>query len=225
MTVVRPELLAKRTSAALIALLAAFWPFTVLAPTPARAVYEGRSAAVVTTEPEYQGVHAIVDLPASQHVKNRAARNLGCCVFASMDMDARWHNFRPLIGVIDKIEIGGGWPEKVDDVIRQNAPGFHDYVQYSGPADPSILDQAMAEGRGACVTYGYSERYAPLDKIQHMVLLIHLDQELACILDNNFPGTYEWMSREEFLYRWKYPNPEAWAYVFLLPGPPPSPSN
>ncbi len=184
--------------------------------------YEGRSEATVTEVPEFKGTGTTADLPTSQHVKNRAAAGLGCCVFASMDMAARCQNVRPLIGVIDKIKVGGGWPEKVDSVIKENAPGFSEYVQYSGK-DPGILDQAMAEGRPCCVTYGYSERYR--SSIQHMVLLVHLDQNLACIIDNNFPGTYEWMSRDEFLYRWVHPNREGWAYVFLVPGPPPAPSN
>jgi hypothetical protein len=189
--------------------------------TYSAAPYEGRSQAVVTNEPAYQGVEVINDLPRSQHVKNRAAAGLGCCVFAAMDMDARYHNVRELVGVIDKISVGGGWPEKVDRVIKEYAPGL-EYVQYTG-TDPAILDQAMAEGRPCCVTYGYGERYH--SSIQHMVLLVHLDGNLACIIDNNFPGTWEWMPRDEFLYRWVHPNRSAWAYAFLVPGPPPPPSN
>jgi hypothetical protein len=74
------------------------------------------------------------------------------------------------------------------------------------------------------VTYGYGERYR-MQTIAHMVNLVHLDQKWAAILDNNFPGTYEWMPREEFLKRWAHPGGQGWAYVMLAPPPPPVPHN
>lgn len=172
----------------------------------------------------HMGVELQVDLPFSQHVKNFGAPkdNMGLCVFATMDMDARWHNERRLIGIINKLDKGGGWPAKVDAVIKEHAPDLK-YVQYEG-TDPSILDKALSEGRPAGVTYGYGERYQ-METIAHMVLLVHLDSKWAAILDNNFPGTYEWMPREEFLKRWVHPSKEGWAYVFLGAIPPPIPKN
>jgi hypothetical protein len=82
----------------------------------------------------------------------------------------------------------------------------------------------MRDGALPCVTYGYGERYGS-GTIYHMVALLHLDDSLACVLDDNFPGTYEWMSRAEFLKRWKHPSGSGWAVVLLLPPPPPVPSN
>ncbi len=174
--------------------------------------------------PTFEGTELAVDLPVSQHVKNFGAPKdgKGLCVFASMTMAARWHNLAALSDIIHKLDKGGGWPEKVDQVIKQYAPGVK-YVQYEG-TDPAIMDKAIADGIPACVTYGYGERYG-MQTIYHMVLLVHLDKKNAAILDNNFPGTYEWMSREEFLKRWVHPTGKGWALVMLEPPPPPIPHN
>jgi hypothetical protein len=180
-----------------------------------------RDKAVVDG-PVHDNVEVICDLPATQHVKNFGAPKdgKGLCVFASMSMLARWHHVLPLTDVINKVQEGGGWPEKVDGVLKQYSPGTK-YIQYEG-TDAAILDEAFAERRAACVTYGYGERYNN-QTIYHMVLLVHFDKDLACIVDNNFPGTYEWMSRKEFLRRWKHPDGKGWAYTFLVPPPPPIP--
>ena len=216
--------------------LAVLLVFVLLVPiSGSTADYEewyGDSATV--GGPSKDGVEIQIDLPASQHVRNfgAPANGLGLCVFASMTMDAHWHNVRELSDLMywdengkphSKIRRGGGWPDKVDQVIKQYAPDLK-YVQYQG-TDLAILDKALSEGRPACVTYGFGERYRPLRTIHHMVLLVHLDSTTAVILDNNFPGTYEWMSREEFKRRWVHPGGQGWAYVMLAPPPPPVPHN
>lgn len=172
--------------------------------------------------PTHNGVEVSVDLPTQQHVKNigAPADGKGLCVFASIDMAARWHNMPELIDVLHKVREGGGWPEKVDAIMKELAPE-RKYLQYEG-TDPAILDNAMSIRAPACVTYGTGERY-DMQTIYHMVLLVHLDQKTACIVDNNFPGTFEWMSRDDFLERWKHPSGHGWAIVFLAPPPPPIP--
>ena len=184
---------------------------------------QGNSAAVVDG-PAHEGAEIQIDLPVDQHVKNFGAPSdgKGLCVFASMTMDARWHHVRELSDVIHEIKDGGGWPEKVDEVFKKYAPDLK-YVQYEG-TDPAILDKALAEGRAACVTYGYGERYS-MQTIYHMVLLVHMDTKWAVVLDNNFPGTYEWMARDEFLKRWVHPSGKGWAYAMIAPPPPPVPHN
>lgn len=203
--------------------------FAVIASTPIEKrfalgdVVYGADGAVVDGE-IHDGVEIQVDLPVKQHIRNFGAPKdgLGLCVFASMTHAARWHNARPLFDVIHKLEKGGGWPGKVDEVFKQYAPDVK-YVQYEG-TNPSILDKALADGHMACVTYGYAERYK-MATIYHMVNLVHLDEKVAVVLDNNFPGTYEWMSRAEFLKRWAHPSGKGWAYIILAPPPPPTPRN
>lgn len=177
--------------------------------------------------PVHEGHRVQVDLPEDEHVKNFGAPkppHAGLCVFATMDMMARWHHVAELIGIIHKLQEGGGWPEKVDQVVKHFAPSLK-YIQYEGTS-PEILDKAMARRIAVGVTFGFSDRYKGpdgrvLEYIYHMVLLVYMDEKRACILDNNFPGTYEWMARAEFLRRWAHPTGKGWAYLFLVPPPPP----
>jgi hypothetical protein len=192
--------------------------------TGSRRDYRSESESAVVDGPVHAGIEIQVDLPADQHVRNFGAPKdgKGLCVFASMSMAARWHHVRALESIINQVQEGGGWPEKVTKIVSEHAPGL-DVVQYEG-TDPAILDKALAEDRPACVTYGYGERYK-MDTIYHMVMLVYLDSKNAAILDNNFPGTYEWMSRDEFLRRWVHPGGKGWAYVMLAAPPPPPPHN
>jgi hypothetical protein len=56
--------------------------------------------------------------------------------------------------------------------------------------------------------------------VYHMVSLAHLDATRAAIIDNNRPGAWLWMSRADFLSRWRGSN-GGWAVVLLAPPPPP----
>lgn len=183
-----------------------------------------RQATETATGPVFQGTEAAIDLPLDLHVKNIGAPKdgLGLCVFASLQMAAQWEGTEALFDLIHKVPNGGGWPEKVDHYLKLLAPDLP-YVQYEG-TNPAILDRAIAMGRPVCVTYGYGEFYRN-ETIAHMVLLAHLDDKLAAVIDNNDPGKWTWMTRDEFLKRWKHPNGKGWCVVLLDPPPPPVPSN
>lgn len=166
-----------------------------------------------------------IDLPNAEHLHNKNGTNgAGLCVFTSLEHAGRWQNAQALLGLRDKMtrEQGGGWPERVDAILKKHANGIK-YLQYSG-GDPAVLKLALKTGRMPCVTYGYSPRYG--GPINHMVNLVHLSDKWACVLDNNFPGenNYEWMSPEEFIRRWKLGG-GGWAIVLLAAPPPPIPIN
>jgi hypothetical protein len=187
------------------------------------------AGSAVLDGPVHDGSVVVVDLPESQRVKNFGVPRTappklqkGLCVFATLDMCARWQNVTPLIGIIEKIPEGGGWPEKVDAVVQQFGEGA-EIVQYQG-ADPTFLDLAMKTGRAVGITYGYGERYN-METIYHMVLLVHFDAKWAAIIDNNWPNTIEWMERDELLKRAKHPSGSYWAYMLIAPPPPPVPCN
>lgn len=186
-----------------------------------------REKAIVTTEPvlkleDGRVIEVNLDFPKDKFVKNISRAGKGCCVFASMQDDAIWHNCAPLMNILDHIEEGGGWPEKVEKVVQQWGQGV-EVAQYEG-TDASWIDMAMRCYRGVCITYGFSERYGT-PTIYHMVWLCHFDSEWACVADNNFPGTYEWTRREEFLRRAKHPQGNFWCFILLQPPPPPIPRN
>lgn len=187
---------------------------------PARA-----ERAIVGGPVHPDGTEVACDLPLQEWIKNVGGRDgAGLCVFTSIEHSARWQNEEALRGFQQKMrrEPGGGYPEKVDRMLAKYAPGVK-YVQYSGN-DPSLLDLAIKTGRMPSVTYGYSERYG--GRVAHMVSLVHLDDKLACVLDNNFIGDdkLEWMSRQEFLKRWKLGG-GGWAVVLLANPPSPIPIN
>jgi hypothetical protein len=182
----------------------------------------------VPNGPVHDGTEVTVDLPLTQRVHNKGGTDgSGLCVFATLDMIARYQNIKPLIGIMERMskeERGGGWPEKVDAMIAKYGLGQQiDIVQYQG-VDPAILDLAMKTGRPVGLTYGYGEFYGN-QTIAHMVMLVHLDAEKAAILDNNDEKRITWMSRKEFLRRWSWPHNQGWAYVLLAPPPPPAPRN
>jgi hypothetical protein len=163
-----------------------------------------------------------VDLPGQEHMKNKGGTDsAGLCVFTSIEIAGHWMNIEDLRGFQEKMthEKGGGWPDKVDQMMQKYAPNVQ-YVQYSG-TDPSIIKLALKTGRMCGVTYGYSPRYK--SKISHMVDCVHMTDKWAAVLDNNFPGEdqYEWMAPDEFLSHWKEGSSGGWVIVLLSGNPPP----
>jgi len=163
-----------------------------------------------------------VDYPAHQQFHNIGGTDgAGLCVFCSGEFMAGWQNVRQLKGWVQwmhKTHRGGGWPAKVDKMIAEycatkNAP-IPDYIQYEG-SDVEVLDLALKTGRMAAVTYGPD----------HMVDLIHFDQNYGCFLDNNHPGKFIWMTRADAIRKMKAGGRKYWMWTLLAPPPPPVPHN
>lgn len=168
------------------------------------------------------------DLPVELRHKNLPGRDrAGCCVFASLMHSARFQNVRPMwdfLETIAKNENGGGWPQKVDQMMAKYCPGVG-YVQHTG-GDPEFLKAAMRGGRMLAVTYcGRDQHYGPNTSVAHMVNLVRFDT-LAVVLDNNFIGENQLVSMlpEEFLARWKGKG-GGWAVALTAPRPFPVPHN
>lgn len=171
-----------------------------------------------------------VDLPDSEHLRNTGGSDgSGLCVFTSIDHAARYQNVPALIGFRDYMTRfpGGGYPQKVDQYIPKMANskgvGTPDYVQHTG-GDEAFLRLALKTGRYPCVTYAGRDGVFYNGSIAHMVNLVYLTDTDAAIHDNNYPRKYLWMSREEFLQRWRAMG-GGWALVLLGSPPPPIPVN
>lgn len=170
----------------------------------------------------------VCDLPVDQRARNVGGRDgAGLCVFTSIMHSARYQNEQRLWNFQSDMrkEPGGGYPAKVDSMIRKYGPGTP-YVQYEGK-DTTVLKAALATGRMPGVTYdGHDPHYR--GTIAHMTNLVYYDEknDLAAILDNNFIGEKElvWMSCAEFRQRWQG-NGGGWVVVLLAPPPPPPPRN
>jgi hypothetical protein len=165
------------------------------------------------------------DVPESLRVRNTVGTNgMGLCVWASTQMMSNYLNTEELAGLFRFMQTqpGGGWPERVDEVMAKFAPD-RKYRQYLGP-DLAFVQEGIDSGRPVAVTYGYGELYGN-QTIAHMVLCVALDSERAAILDNNDPGHIWWMPREEFKRRFGWPRGAGWAWYILAPPPPPVPHN
>ena len=179
------------------------------------------------------GVEVQIDLPGSLHLLNTGGRDgSGLCVFCSIAHSARWQNVPVLEDFRDwmKKNPGGGYPSKVDKMIRQvcveRGQLIPPYLQIES-TDLEPLVKACRTGRMPAVTYSYSPtgRYGG-GRISHMVSLVHADPErdLWGILDNNYPRTIEWMNTVEFRRTYNAGG-KGWAVVLLACGPPPVPRN
>ncbi len=185
-------------------------------------------AGITIDGPASGGVEVTCDLPPDQLRKNvGGADGAGLCVFTSIEYAARWQNEKRLVNLQDNMrsEPGGGWPEKVDDMMTKYGKGVR-YGQYVG-ADLTVLDQILATVRGSGVTYnGQDPHYGAGRKVAHMVFLVYRGKDRACIRDNNYIGPRDlvWMSRDEFQTRWTGGR-QGWVVFLLSPPPPPVPSN
>ena len=168
------------------------------------------------------------NLPPSEKKHNVGGRDgAGLCVFTSIEYCARWSNCRDLFEFQKHMrsEPGGGYPEKVDAMMKKYAP----HVQYiqSTTSDLSLLKDALASGRMVGVTYCGRDKHYGGQSVPHMVTLAHLSDRWAAITDNNFPADNQvmWMSVPDFVSRWKGMDGTGWAVILLNPGPPPIPHN
>lgn len=175
-----------------------------------------------------------VDLPVEQRIKNIGSKKdgAGMCVFSSNEMSMRWANLEAWRGWRDWCAArypGGGYPQKVDDLIKAYAKfkkiPIPDYIQYEG-RDATVLEAAIKTGRLPSITYCGRDQHYNGKSVAHMTNLVYLDQDWACVLDNNFIGSDElvWMTRKEFIERWQG-NGGGWCVIYLSAPPPPVPHN
>ncbi|VTU02768.1 ---NA--- : Thioredoxin domain protein OS=Planctomyces limnophilus (strain ATCC 43296 / DSM 3776 / IFAM 1008 / 290) GN=Plim_3801 PE=4 SV=1: Trypsin_2 [Gemmataceae bacterium] len=180
------------------------------------------------------GVRAATDMPAAIHMRNTGGigkrgvpgTGAGLCVYTAVEMDALSQCVPALKGFQQWMtnKPGGGSPAKLAAMIAQfcREKGVREpqYVQHTG-GDERFLDMAMRTRRPIAITYaGGDDFYGGL--VDHMVCLVHLDSQWACIVDNNRPGVFVWMTRAELIARWKARG-GGWAVVLLDPPAPPAP--
>jgi len=168
------------------------------------------------------------DLPVSLRLKNIGGTDgAGLCVFTSITHAARYQNELGLWDFQKQMsrERGGGWPQKVDQMIAKYSPSTQ-YLQYEG-RDPSIIKAALASGRIVCVTWdGYKDPHYHGQHISHMVNCVEYTDTEVVLLDNNFIGDDQLlkMTPQDFLTGW-IDGQSGWAIVLLAGAPAPIPHN
>ncbi len=177
------------------------------------------------------GKDASCPLPKPLHLTNRGGSDgSGLCVFCSITHAANWASVPELEDFFKWMwnKPGGGYPQKVTDMISRKCKEMNRpvpaYIQIESK-DLAPLILASQTGRMSSITYGWSPtgRYGGR-RIPHMVSLVHADGEWFGILDNNYPGTVEWMNEAEFKKSYyEGGTGSGWAVILLEPGPPPVP--
>src|SRR5579884_2261334 len=161
--------------------------------------------AIDSDGPVHQGAVVQIDYPAAKFVKNTGGRDgAGLCVFTSIQFAAEWANVEQLKDFQKwmRDKPGGGWPDKVDQMIARKCGGNAPlYLQYEGK-DPTIIRRAVESGRIACVTYDGRDPFYKTH-IEHMVCVVGYTDQWVTILDNN-QGVDRliWLTPSEFLSRW-----------------------
>lgn len=172
-----------------------------------------------------------IDLPTERHVRNVGGSDgAGLCVFASARHSGDWANEPVWFGLFEWMQkhSGGGTPSKFDKMVQQYAAEkglkIPPYLQIEA-CDMEALKAATRNGFTPGVTFSYSPtgRYRG-QHIHHMVTLLHCDDRWCGILDNNYPGTVEWMDPETFKKVW-VDGGRYWAIIPLTDGLPPAPRN
>ena len=183
----------------------------------------------------WNGSEVIVDIPDEDCQPNAAGipgpgekEGSGLCVWATLQMAARWQGIRELDDLFEymKTQTGGGWPERVERILKERAPGL-DFSQYEGDNPVPFIEAALRTGRPVCSTYGYGELYlnsaGQMTQISHWILIVGLNGEWGQIKDNNDAFHVTWIKRTELIKRIKYPKGKAWLAVLMPPPPPPIP--
>lgn len=201
--------------------------FTIFAATVATAGDDaGKIQPGGSTSPDGKA-KVVIDLPVELRLHNAGGMGRGgpgtgsgLCVPTSIEHLARYQNERAVWGLQKWMTTreGGAYPEKVTRILNQYAPGTQ-YVQHTG-GDEGFLKLALKTGRMVGVTYNGRDAFYQNQPIDHMVNLVYLDDQQAAILDNNREKSYVWMSRDEFLSRWRGTG-GGWAVVLLHVPPPP----
>lgn len=165
------------------------------------------------------------DVPASMRVRNTGGSDgAGLCVFASLQMAAYYQNTKELLDIFQYMQTqeGGGWPEKVDRIMQERAPGVK-YIQYQGD-DLSFIQEGVNSGRPVCVTLGLGpDKIYGGQTIAHMVLCVGMNEKETAILDNNDPQNVWVIDTPTFKKYFIHPNTSGWAFYLLSPPPPPVP--
>lgn len=186
-------------------------------PAPAQTP-EGRNE-IVTTEPRLGSVTANAPIPTALHIRNEGgADGSGLCVITSNVIDGAHQYVADLaklkksrLWVAAKARPGGYYPAKLEKLLHEVYPDVK-WLSWEGTAT-DLAEEYNRWGYPIGVTTNTGQLYG-WQRIHHMVSLVHLDKTLACIVDNNDPGKYRWMTRAEFDKRF-VDGEMGWMVVFL----------
>lgn len=175
---------------------------------------------VVTDKPEFRGVKADVPIPGEMHIRNEgsAVDGYGLCVGASLLINGRYQGvpgmekgkasewWRYL-----KSRPGGSYPGKLEADIRKLYPD-EKWISWSGRVT-DLISEYTRKGYPVAATMNTGIQYN-WQGIHHFVSVVHLDDQYACVVDNNDPEKYHWMSADDFKSRF-IDGQTGWLFIWL----------
>jgi hypothetical protein len=149
----------------------------------------------------------VCNLPKPLHQRNKLGPlGQGSCVHASLVNHLRWLN---------EFELAQRWWATYGDgeyasrlMQRMDAAGI-DYA-FTEKADPRFLDYCTVTRTGAilwwkpshCCTFEGFAMGQDIMKADPRAQGLNPNTQYACILDNNYPGTFEYTERQQFIRLW-----------------------
>lgn len=158
------------------------------------ALFSGCEQAVRTENKPVTSERPIVNLPVSMRQHNWTRE--GSCVHATLVSLLRWQDRPSTADWWRRTHAGGENPYSFAAQLERD--GIR-YAQITS-GDVGFLEWACATRRGCGITVRGG---------RHMVALVHLDSEWACLMDNNSPEKYIWLPRETVIAEWHASN--GWA--------------
>ena len=151
-------------------------------------LFAGCSDSYFTTNENTE--RPLVNIPRVLRQSNWLSRGSGSCVHASMMSLFRWqgrNNTARLWG-----QRYGSGEDAQGLRAKMDANGIR--YAYVTNGDVNFLEWACSTRRGCGITVRGGV---------HMVALVHLDSEWACLLDNNSVSKFIWVPRETLIAEWK----------------------
>ncbi len=137
----------------------------------------------------------------------RGPQGEGSCVHSTLIMLFRWQGQHEMADYWRANHADGEYASNLAN--KMDRAGVR-YAYTSRKNDVSFLEWACETRRGCGVA---------VKKGAHMVMLVALNDEYACILDNNHPKNFKWIKRDVFMKDWL--SSGSWAVTPILASPPP----
>ncbi len=170
---------------------------------------EGQSIFTQPAQPVVSEERPTVNIPKVLRQKNWIGnRREGSCVHATMISLMRWQGRYNLANKWRRTYGNGAWPSDLAQKLEQKNVRY----AYTEEGDVKFLEWACRTRRGCGITVMGGA---------HMVALVHLDNEWACLLDNNNISKYKWVPRGQLIAEWRASY--GWAATILYSPTPPLP--
>lgn len=170
-----------------------------------------------TKSPEHpSGQVAAAPIPPALHQKNTGGSDgAGLCVIASVKTAGEYLQLQKDVAALwdyAKRLPGGYYDGKFDRLAKRIAPNLK-YGHYHG-TDYEVLKRLSDMGLPFGITMDTGELYGN-KRVAHMVTGVSFRDDLACYIDNNSPGMFTWVNKEEWERRSKLATGEFWILALM----------